>query len=73
METNQEALITPNNGPCEECGKNRYLIECFNGNSTEKLCTVCAADAGYCISCGNYAAGTGAYDFGEYKGYCGNC
>jgi len=71
---------------CQNCNS-LYAIGCylpepprFTGSERamverapdERLCPTCAADAGYCCSCGDFWAGISSFDF-VHPGLCDHC
>lgn len=64
-------------GECHECKKVESLTETIDvetGEPTgEKLCHDCCGNSGYCFGCGQFSAGTPAYEFSSMGHYCENC
>ena len=77
METNElDFMHVPDSGiQCDHKGcESKDAFACFiDGDEPEEhLCAEHAPDAGYCIGCGNFYAGTHEFDF-LHPGWCGNC
>lgn len=64
-------------GICDECKKEESLIETIDFETGEptgqKLCYECCGNNGHCFGCGQFSAGSTAYDFSSIGHYCENC
>lgn len=62
--------------PCMECGEQdngNYFYAFPDGKTKKVLCSECAVNAGFCISCGGFFGGTEEFLRSGFKGCCVDC